>query len=350
MTALSSRQIITRGVELGASDVHLTVYRPPMYRINGLLTVDGESEPLKPEDTQRLIEEIMPNTKAADLLRETGQVDFSNSLPGVGRFRVNIYMQRGSYAAAIRLIPMDVPLLDNLGLPPIVAELAMQEKGLLLVTGATGSGKSTTLAAMINLLNHTRNCNILTLEDPIEYLHRHGTCVINQREIGTDSPSFALALRAALRQDPDVILIGEMRDLETISIAMTAAETGHLVLASLHSSSAAQTIERVMDVFPPHQQAQIRIQLATSLQGIISQQLIPRNDGRGRVVACEVLVSTPAVRNLIRENKVHQIYSAIQTGSNSGMITMEKSLKILYERGIIALNQVTKRSLNSDMG
>lgn len=348
MSGISAREIITRGVQMGASDVHLTVYRPPMYRVNGRLTTDSENEPLKPEDTKRLSEEIMPNPKAADALRESGQVDFSNSLPGIGRFRVNIYVQRGSYAAAIRLIPVDVPMLDHLGLPSVVSELAMREKGLLLVTGATGSGKSTTLAAMINLLNRTRNCNILTLEDPIEYLHRHGTCIINQREIGTDSPSFALALRAALRQDPDVILIGEMRDLETISIAMTAAETGHLVLASLHSSSASQTIERVIDVFPPHQQAQIRIQLATTLQGIISQQLVPRNDGQGRTAACEVLVATPAIRNLIRENKIHQIYSSIQTGGNSGMITMEKSLKMLYQRGIISLDEVTKRSLNAD--
>lgn len=348
MAELSARDIITRGVESGASDVHLTVYRPPMYRVNGRLIPDPDIEPLKPEDTRRLGEEIIPNPKVADTLRELGQVDFSNSFAGVGRFRVNIFVQRGSYAAAIRLIPVEVPNIENLGLPAIAAELATREKGLLLVTGATGSGKSTTLAAMINLLNHTRNCNILTLEDPIEYLHRHGTCIINQREIGTDSPSFAHALRAALRQDPDVILVGEMRDLETISIAMTAAETGHLVLASLHSASASQTIERVVDVFPPHQQAQIRIQLATTLQGIISQQLVPKNNGGGRVAACEVLVATPAIRNLIRENKIHQIYSSIQTGGAAGMVTMEKSLKILYQRAVISLEEATKRSLNAD--
>jgi twitching motility protein PilT len=338
MSVVSAREIISRGVELGASDVHLTVYRPPVYRVNGRLIYDSQTEPLKPEETKKLAAEIMPNPQSAETLRELGQVDFSNSLPGIGRFRVNIYLQRGSYAAAIRLIPVDVPRLDQLGLPPVVAELTMRENGLLLVTGATGSGKSTTLAAMINLLNHTRNCNILTLEEPIEYLHRHGTCIINQREIGTDSPSFALALRAALRQDPDVILIGEMRDLETIAIAMTAAETGHLVLASLHSANAAQTIERIIDVFPPHQQAQISIQLATTLQGIISQQLIPRSNGNGRVAACEVLVATPAIRNLIRENKIHQIYSSIQTGGNSGMITMEKSIKTLCQQGIISID------------
>lgn len=348
MGVLSARDIITRGVEHGASDVHLTVYRPPMYRVNGCLIPDSGSEALKPEDTKRLATEIIPDSRVSEILKETGQADFSSSISGVGRFRVNIYIQRGSYAAAIRLIPMDVPHIDELYLPPVVAELAQREKGLLLVTGTTGSGKSTTLAAMINLLNQTRSCNILTLEDPIEYLHRHGTSIINQREIGTDSLSFALALRAALRQDPDVILVGEMRDLETISIAMTAAETGHLVLASLHSSSASQTIERVVDVFPPHQQAQIRIQLANTLQGIISQQLVPRSDVSGRVVACEILVATPAIRNLIRDNKIHQIYSSIQTGTNSGMITMEKSLKILYQRGIISLEEVSRHSVNAD--
>ncbi len=343
MEAVSASEIVKKGVELGASDIHLTVFRPPLYRVNGKI-VQSDYELLSAEDTQRLCEEIIPNEKARRQLEETGQADFSNSFPGVGRFRVNIFIQRGSWAAALRLIPVNVPELDKLNLPPVVSELALKESGLILVTGVTGSGKSTTLAAMINLLNHTRNANILTLEDPIEYLHRHGTCMINQREIGTDTESFALALRAALRQDPDVILLGEMRDLETISTALTAAETGHLVLATLHSGSAAQTVERVVDVFPPHQQSQVRIQLANCLQGIISQQLVPKADGSGRVVAAEILVVTPALRNLIRENKIHQIYSAIQTGSSVGMVTMEKSLKSLYQRGIISLEDATKRA------
>nr|WP_157048912.1 type IV pilus twitching motility protein PilT [Syntrophomonas palmitatica] len=340
---MTAAEIVKKGVELGASDIHLTVFRPPLYRVNGKI-VPSDEELLTAEDTQRLCEEIIPNEKARQQLEETGQADFSNSFPGVGRFRVNIFIQRGSWAAALRLIPVNVPELDKLNLPPVVSELAMKESGLILVTGVTGSGKSTTLAAMINLLNHTRNANILTLEDPIEYLHRHGTCMINQREIGTDTESFALALRAALRQDPDVILLGEMRDLETISTALTAAETGHLVLATLHSGSAAQTVERVVDVFPPHQQSQVRIQLANCLQGIISQQLVPKADGSGRVVAAEVLIVTPALRNLIRENKIHQIYSAIQTGSSVGMVTMEKTLKSLYQRGIISLEEATKRA------
>lgn len=341
--------IVKRGVEMGASDVHITVFRPPIYRVNGRLIPGPEEELLSAEDTHRLGEEIIPNDKIRATLEENGQADFSNAFPGVGRFRVNVYIQRGSWAIAIRIIPLTVPELSGLNLPPIVTELAMLEKGLVLVTGVTGSGKSTTLAAMINHMNHQRSCNILTLEDPIEYLHRHGTCIINQREIGTDSPTFALALRAALRQDPDVILVGEMRDLETISTALTAAETGHLVLATLHSGSASQTVERVIDVFPPHQQGQVRIQLANCLQGVITQQLIPRTDGRGRVVGTEILVVTPAIRNLIRENKIHQIYSSIQTGGSNGMITMEKSLKSLYQRGMISLEEVTKRSSMPDL-
>lgn len=345
---LTALEIITRAVEMGASDVHLTVIRPPVYRINGrLVSLPGE-EILKPEDTRRLAEEIIPNEEVRIVLKEKGQVDFSNAFPGIGRFRVNLYVQRGSVAAAIRIIPMNVPNIDELGLSPVVKEFAMKDTGLVLVTGVTGSGKSTTLAAMIDLMNRTRNLHILTLEDPIEYLHRHGQCMINQREIGMDTNSFPQALRAALRQDPDVIMVGEMRDLETISTAITAAETGHLVLASLHSGSATQTIARIIDVFPPEQQMQIRIQLANSLQGIITQQLIPRVDGKGRVVACEILVSTPAVRNLIRENKIHQIYSVLQTGAGYGMITMEKSLRNLYEKGFIGLDEFNKRMVNKD--
>jgi len=335
--------ILKTGVELGASDIHLTVFRPPIYRVDGKLTIPPGADVLTSEDVKRLGEEMIPNERYRKIFQEEGQVDFSNAVSGIGRFRVNLFMQRGSYAAAIRIIPIKVPQLSSLGLPPVVNELAKIEKGLILVTGTTGSGKSTTLAAIIDLLNHTRNLNIVTLEDPIEYLHRHGTCVINQREIGSDTASFALGLRAALRQDPDVILVGEMRDLETISIAITAAETGHLVLASLHSGSAAQTIERIIDVFPPHQQPQISIQLSTALQGVICQQLIPALNGKGRVVAAEVMVVTPAIRNLIRENKSHQIYSAIQTGAALGMVTMDKSIKSLYQQKKISYEEASRR-------
>lgn len=339
----SALDIFKTGVELGASDIHLTVFRPPIYRVNGKLTILPGTEVLTSEDVERIGEEIMPNERFRETLKQEGQVDFSNAMPGIGRFRVNMYMQRGSCAAAVRIIPINIPQLSSLGLPPVVNELAKIEKGLILVTGVTGSGKSTTLAAMIDLLNHTRSLSIITLEDPIEYLHRHGTCVINQREVGADTASFALGLRAALRQDPDVILVGEMRDLETISTAITAAETGHLVLASLHSGSAAQTIERIIDVFPPYQQSQISIQLSTALQGVICQQLIPALNGQGRVVAAEVMVVTPAIRNLIRENKGHQIYSSIQTGAALGMVTMDKSIKSLYQQKKISFEEASRR-------
>lgn len=349
MANVSAVDVVKKGVEFGASDIHLTVFRPPLFRINGRINPAPEFDILNAEDTIRLGQELIPNEKVRLQLEENGQADFSSAFPGVGRVRVNLYIQRGSWAAALRLIPVNVPELSSLNLPPIIADLAQKESGLVLVTGVTGSGKSTTLAAMINLLNHTRNASILTLEDPIEYLHRHGTCIINQREIGTDTASFALALRAALRQDPDVILVGEMRDLETISTALTAAETGHLVFATLHSGSAAQTVERVVDVFPPHQQGQVRIQLANCLQGIVTQQLVPKADGSGRACATEILVATPAIRNLIRENKVHQIVSSIQTGNSMGMMTMEKSLKMLYQKGQISLEEANKRSNSSEL-
>jgi twitching motility protein PilT len=335
VAVLSAREIIARGVELGASDIHLTALSPPVYRVNGSLIAWPDYSPLSQEDSKRLAEEIIPHSDLGTLLMERGQVDFANDLPGVGRIRVNTFIQRGSWASAIRLIPHHIPQLNALGLPELVQKFAQKEKGLILVTGVAGSGKSTTLAAMLDYMNRSRSLHILTLEDPIEYRHRNNRCIINQREIGSDTQSFAMGLRAALRQDPDVIMVGEMRDLESISIVITAAETGHLVLASLHSATATQSLERIVDVFPAHQQSQICIQLAGSLLGIISQQLIPRADGEGRVVAAEVLVATPAIRNLIRENKRHQIYSAMQTGGSSGMITMEKALKNLYQQGLI---------------
>jgi len=320
--------------------------RPPTFRIDGKLVSLDQFPNLAPADTYKFGRELMVDEKTFRQIDEQGHADFSLSLSGVGRVRVNVYSQRGSYAIAIRLIPMDVPDIDTLGLPGVCKELPLKGSGLILVTGPTGSGKSTSLAAMINLINKTLSGNIITLEDPIEYLHRHGTCIINQREVGTDCPTFAQGLRAALRQDPDVILVGEMRDLETISIAMTAAETGHLVMATLHAATAIQTVERVVDVFPPHQQDQIRIQLANTLLGIISQQLIPRADGNGRVLACEVLIANSAVRNLIRDNKTFQLNTVMQTGVNLGMITMEKSLKSFLDRGLITAEEVKKRTFN----
>jgi twitching motility protein PilT len=348
VAVLSAREIIARGVELGASDIHLTALSPPVYRVNGSLIAWPDYSPLSQEDSKRLAEEIIPHSDLGTLLMERGQVDFANDLPGVGRIRVNTFIQRGSWASAIRLIPHHIPQLNALGLPELVEKFAQKEKGLILVTGVAGSGKSTTLAAMLDYMNRSRSLHILTLEDPIEYRHRNNRCIINQREIGSDTQSFAMGLRAALRQDPEVIMVGEMRDLESISIVMTAAETGHLVLASLHSATAAQSLERIVDVFPAHQQSQICIQLAGSLLGIISQQLIPRADGEGRVVAAEVLVATPAIRNLIRENKRHQIYSAMQTGGSSGMITMEKALKNLYQQGLITREEAQNRMDRSE--
>lgn len=346
MAKPTTLQLVTRAVELGASDIHITVNRAPTYRINGSLFSDPDYEELNAEDARSLAMEIIPSQRVLDILMEKGQADFSNSYSGICRFRVNVYQQRGSWAIAIRIIPVEVPRLEELGLPAVVEELAMRATGLILVTGITGSGKSTTLAGMLNLVNQEKSATIVTLEDPIEYLHRHKRCIINQREVGSDTDSFANGLRAALRQDPDIILVGEMRDLETISTAITAAETGHLVLATLHSGSAVTTVERIIDVFPPHQQVQVRIQLANCLQGIISQQLVPRCDVAGRVLASEVMVVTPAIRNLIRENKGHQIYSSIQTGSQAGMQTMEKSLKTLLARGIITHEEASKRMIS----
>ena len=339
--------IARQAMEKGASDVHLTVSRPPMLRIYGKLHSLEDYPPLTPDDTFWLGNELMTDEKTRRMILDQGHTDFSSTLPGVGRVRVNIYLQRGSYAIAIRIIPMKIPDIEELGLPPAARELLFKGNGLILVTGPTGSGKSTTLAAMIDLLNQSVSGNIITLEDPIEYLHRHGTCIINQREVGTDCPDFAQGLRAALRQDPDIILVGEMRDLETIATAMTAAETGHLVMATLHASNAIQTVERIIDVFPPHQQAQIRVQLANTILGIFSQQLVPKVDGSGRVLAAEVLVANPAVRNLIRENKAHQLQTVMQTGASQGMVTMEKALSIFVERGIIAKEEMNRRLITA---
>jgi twitching motility protein PilT len=292
--------------------------------------------------------EAITSPEQQDKFWQTGEIDFSFAIPGVSRFRVNAFRQRGSAAIAIRVVNERIATLDELGHPDILKTLARMPRGLVLVTGPTGSGKSTTLAAMIDLVNNERACHVLTLEDPIEYLHKHKKCIVNQREIHADSKSFANALRAALREDPDVILVGEMRDVETIGIAVTAAETGHLVFATLHTCDAAQTIDRIIDVFPPHQQQQIRIQLSLTLQGIVSQQLLPRLDGSGRIVAHEVLMVTPAVRNLIREGKTHQIASVIQTGARFGMQAMDFSLRDLFRRGIISYEDALERSMNPE--
>lgn len=339
-------ELVSLGTEKKASDIHITVGIPPTYRINGSLVKIGD-EPLTPEDTLNYTKQAL-NEKQMKELEEKGELDFSYSSPGIGRYRVNAYRQRGSYGLALRIIPMSIPTMESLGLPKVVRDLARLPRGLILVTGPTGSGKSTTLASVIDQINRERNCHILTLEDPLEYLHKHNKAIVNQREIGSDSKSFASALRGALRQDPDVILVGEMRDLETISIAITAAETGHLVLSTLHTLGAAKTIDRVIDVFPPHQQQQVRVQLSSVIQSVISQQLLPRSDDKGRVAAFEVMIATSAIRNLIREDKIHQIDTVIQTGAKYNMQTMDSSLIDLYMKGLIRKDVALTQAVNQE--
>jgi twitching motility protein PilT len=331
---------LDKAVQRNASDLHLTAGARPTLRIDGEL-VSLEDYVLKPEDTRRLAGQILTDEQAS-LFAERGELDFSYGNAELGSFRVNIYRQRGSTGLAMRVVSKLIPSLDSLGLPETVSTLARRSQGLILVTGPAGSGKSTTIAAMIDLINEERACHIVTLEDPIEYLHTNKKSIINQREIGRDSRSFPGALRAALRQDPDVIMVGEMRDLETISIAITAAETGHLVLATLHTASAPQTVERIIDAFPPNQQQQVRIQLSSTLAGVISQRLLRRKGGGGRLAALEILISTLAVRNLIRERKLHQIYSAMQTGGRFGMQTMDKALQELYKNMLIDADEVRR--------
>jgi twitching motility protein PilT len=331
---------------MGASDLHITAGLPPMVRVNGKVR-PLDYPPLTPNVTRELIYDLLSNDQRQRLENEW-ELDFSYSLPHTARFRVNVYFQRGSLGAAFRTIPSDIKSLRELGLPKVVEDLTEKPRGLVLVTGPTGSGKSTTLAAMIDRINETRDEHIMSVEDPIEFLHQHKKCIVNQREVNQDTKSFAQALKHVLRQDPDVILVGEMRDLETISLAVTAAETGHLVFGTLHTQDAPQTVDRVIDVFPPHQQHQIRTQLANALQGIITQTLIPRPDGQGRVVACEVLIPTPGVRNLIREGKNHQIYSAMQTGAKFGMQTMDAALVGLLQGRLISREEAERRSSNPD--
>jgi len=338
--------LLEKTIEYKASDLHLTVGTSPILRINGELIRIGDIN-LTPSDTEEMVRSLTNDFQLKKVLND-GEIDMSFSYPGIGRFRVNIYKQRGSYSLAIRSVALEIPTIEKLGLPPIVRELSRKQRGLVLVTGPTGSGKSTTLASMIDIINKERSCHILTLEDPIEYLHRHNKSIINQREIGYDSKSFGNALRAALRQDPDVILVGEMRDLETTSIAVTAAETGHLVLSTLHTLGAAKTIDRIIDIFPPHQRQQIVTQLSTALEGIISQQLLPKRDNRGRVVSLEILTSTPAIRNLIREGKTHQIPTAIQTGAKFGMNTMDNYIIDLYRNGLITRETAITNSIDNE--
>ena len=321
-------EILAKAKEAGASDVHITVGIPPKMRVNGaLITMQGDK--LAPADTLEIAAQIM-NDKQQQRFEENGECDMSFAIPGQGRYRLNVYKQRGSIAMAFRLVDTQVPSAESLGVPQSVIDLYQKKRGLILVTGPTGSGKSTTLASLIDKINNNREAHVITLEDPIEYLHTHKRSIVNQREIGLDSMNYAHALRAALREDPDVILVGEMRDFETISVAITAAETGHLVLSTLHTIGAASTVDRVIDVFPPHQQQQIRVQLANVLEAVISQQLIPTADGSGRVAAFEVLHSNPAVRNLIREGKTHQLTSVMQTNRKMGMITMDDAILQLY--------------------
>jgi twitching motility protein PilT len=335
-------EVLLEVMERDASDLHLTAGSPPMIRIHGRLTPLDYAK-LTPQTVREVVYSILTNEQR-QRLETDWQIDFAYSVPGKGRFRVNSYFQRASIGAAFRLIPHDMPQLGSLGLPAVLEDFTKKPRGFVLVTGPTGSGKSTSLAAMLDLINETRQEHIMTIEDPIEFLHRHKKCIVNQRELGGDAKSFALALKAALRQDPDVILVGEMRDLETIATALTAAETGHLVFATLHTQDTAQTVDRIVDVFPHEQQGQVRVQLSVALQGIVTQQLLPRGDGQGRAVACEVLVPTPAIRNLIREGKTHQIYSALQTGAQHGMLTMDASLAQLVRENKISRELAEARS------
>ena len=336
-------EVLARMVEMRASDVHLTAGMPPAVRVRGKIVPMDGFEPLMPQQTRDVVYSIL-NDDQRKRFENNQQIDLAYAIPNVARFRVNCYFQRGAVSAAFRLVPQEIPTLESLALPQILRDFTRKPRGFVLVTGPTGSGKSTSLAAMIDVINREREEHILTIEDPIEFLHQHQRCIVNQREIGSDAPDFAMALKAALRQDPDVILVGEMRDLETISTALTAAETGHLVFATLHTQSTSQTVDRIIDVFPPAQQAQVRMQLSIALQGIVTQQLLPTSDGEGRTVATEVLVPTPAVRNLIREGKTHQIYSAIQTSGGIGMQTMDADLARLARAGTITRSLAEQRS------
>lgn len=334
---LNMNDLLTLLMEKGASDLHLTVGSPPVLRIDGEI-VPTNYEKLTPEMSQRLVYSLLTDSQK-EKFEATNELDVSFGIKGLGRVRMNVFRQRGYVGAALRAIPTKILSFAELGLPPITEELMKLPKGLILVTGPTGSGKTTTLASMIDYLNEHRHGHIVTIEDPIEYVHYHKNCIVNQREVGADTASFSSALKYVLRQDPDIILIGEMRDLETVAAALTIAETGHLVLATLHTTDAVSSINRIIDVFPPHQQTQVRVQLSFVLQAVFSQQLLLRSSGRGRVLACELLVVTPAVRNLIREMKAEQIYLSIQTGARFGMQTMNQALYDLYRKRLISYQE-----------
>ncbi|WP_437961652.1 type IV pilus twitching motility protein PilT [Sorangium sp. So ce119] len=341
------QQLLRAMVEKGASDMHITSGTPPLLRIDGTV-VPLKLPPLMPSDTKQLCYSVLSEEQVAQF-EQRNELDLSFGMKGLARFRANIYMQRGAVAAAFRQIPFRIMNFDELGLPPIVLDIASKPRGLVLVTGPTGSGKTTTLASIIDKINSEQRLHILTIEDPIEYLHPHKLSLVNQREIGSDTASFKDALRYALRQDPDVVLVGEMRDLETVESALTIAETGHLVFATLHTNSAISTINRIIDVFPPHQQSQVRQQLSFTLVAVMTQLLLPRANGPGRVMAMEVMIPNAAIRNLIREDKLHQVYSQMQMGqAGSGMQTMAQSLVSLYQRRMITLEEAFAAAADGD--
>jgi twitching motility protein PilT len=327
--SLNLRALLQEMIEREASDLHVTAGERPKLRVDGDITNSSVEQVLTPKDTLQLAYSVLTEQQKKRFEFED-ELDFSFGIQNLARFRGNVFKQRGCVAMVLRMIPFSVRTFEDLGLPPVTAKLAERPRGLILVTGPTGSGKSTTLAAMLDKINKERKGHIITVEDPIEFIHRHQSCIVNQREIGTDTKSFAAALKYALREDPDIILVGEMRDLETMAAALTIAETGHLVLATLHTNSAAESINRIIDVFPASQQPQVRAQLAFVLEGVVTQCLLQRSRGKGRVMACEIMVATPAIRALIRDDKVHQIYSALQSGKKHGMQTMVDSLYQMY--------------------
>ncbi len=345
--AVDLDELLVKLVEMGGSDLHLTAGIPPTVRFDGDLTPLDAYPKLTPEELRKMMYSIMTQ-KQREEFENTFELDMSYSVPGRARFRVNVFQQRDAIGAVLRVIPFDIRPLEDLGIPSQVSNFAYLPRGFVLVTGPTGSGKSTTLASIIDLINTNRPVHIMTIEDPIEFLHKHKRAVINQREIGSDTLSFAAALKHVLRQDPDVILVGEMRDLETIQIALTAAETGHLVFGTLHTQDAPQTIDRVIDVFPPHQQEQIRVQLAGAIQGVVCQTLLKRADGKGRTVCCEVMTATSGVKNLIREGKTHQIYSSIQAGAQHGMVAMDQNLATLVKQGTVTYDEALEKCNNAN--
>jgi len=344
---ITIKDLLSLVMERKASDLHLTVNTPPILRINGELTVLEDKPVMTDEPLKKLIYSILTDAQKEKFEKDK-ELDFSFSLPNMDRFRVNVHIQRGSVEAAFRRIPQSIPSLEHLGLPPVVEDLARRPNGLVLITGPTGMGKSTTLAAMIDVINREKKKVIVSIEDPIEFVHENKNSIVKQREVYADTHSFAEALKRALRQDPDIIMVGEMRDLETISTALTAAETGHLVLATLHTPDAPQTIQRIIDVFPPYQQQQVKLQIADCLQGVVSQLLLPHKDGRSRILAVEVMIATPAIRNLIREGQVAHILTIIQTGAKYGMKTMDKALKELYQKGAVSYEAAVEKARNKE--